>query len=281
MEEQFSIPTSYGDDRIVLLVKDPWWLYAYWDIQSSTERAARGQLLPHEVAGLQSVLRVYDVTGVEYPAQPAQHSFDIGLSGLATNWYIHTNAPNRSFIVEIGLLTNSGRFLLLARSNRVTTPRCEPSEVIDDAWATTEEAYAKLLGGPMNLGMGGSPTAWARRLSQLLFSGSWGSRQGAVQGVWFRVNTELVIYGTTDPKARVTIQGQPVAVRKDGSFSHRAALPAGTQTITIEVTAADGRQTRSVTPVVTLAGSLGFSDGRAQMTQTPTASPEAGSAPAA
>ena len=62
VDEPFSIPTGYGDTRVILMVKDPWWLYAYWEVQPQTERAIRGQLLPEEVPGLQSILRVYDVT---------------------------------------------------------------------------------------------------------------------------------------------------------------------------------------------------------------------------
>ena len=33
IEESFQIPTGYGDHRIVLMVKDPWWVYAYWEVQ--------------------------------------------------------------------------------------------------------------------------------------------------------------------------------------------------------------------------------------------------------
>lgn len=260
-ERRFSIPSGYGDDRIVLMVKDPWWLYAYWEIQPGTERAARSQLLPQEVAGLQSVLRVYDVTDVEFPAQPAQQTFDIALSGMAANWYIQTNAPGRSFIVDIGLLTRAGRFLRLARSNRVVAPRFGPSDVIDEAWMTTDEAYWKLFGASAGIGIGASPMGgWASLVPQQLFSGSRASaslfgvnRQSVVRGFWCRVNTDLVIHGATEPKSTVTIQGQPVTVRKDGTFSLRVALPPGTQTITIDVVSSDGRHTQTVTPVVTLA----------------------------
>ena len=244
------------------MVKDPWWLYAYWEIQPGTERAARGQLLPQEVAGLQSILRVYDVTGVEFPSRPAHRSFDISLSGLATNWYIHTNAPNRSFLVDIGLLTNNGRFLLLARSNRVTTPRFGPSEVIDEAWMATDELYWKFFNAASGLGIGSSPAAWGSLVPQQLFSGNWSSmglvaqaKPSAIKGFWCRVNTDLVIHGATDPRASVTIQGQPAAVRKDGTFSLRLAMPEGAQTITIEVTSPDGQHTKTITPIVTLAWS--------------------------
>lgn len=262
LEEQFSIPTGYGEDRIVLMVKDPWWLFAYWEIQPATERSARSQLLPHEVAGLQSILRIYDVTGIEFPSQPAHRSFDISLSGLATNWYVPVNAPNRSFIVELGLLTHTGRFLLLARSNRVTTPRFGPSEVIDEAWMTTDETYWKLLSRWAGLGPGSSPLEWSRAMAHAVSSDQRASanvagraRPSVLRGFWCRINADLVIHGATEPKASVMIQGHPVSVRKDGTFSLRLALPEGAQTITIEVTSADGRQMRTVTPVVTLAWS--------------------------
>ena len=289
IEQRYSIPTGYGDDRIVLMVKDPWWLYAYWEIQPSTERAARSQLLPHEVVGLQTILRVYDVTDVDFPAQPAHRWVDIGLSGLATNWYIQTNAPNRAFIVELGLLTQTGRFLLLVRSNRVTAPRFGPSDVIDEQWMTTDEAYWRLFGSSTGIGIGSSQSGWSHLLTQQLFSGGWSSgslfsphRAAAVRGFWCRVNTDLVVHGATEPRASVTIQGQPVALRKDGTFSVRLALPDGTQHITVDLTSADGRHSRTLTPIVTLAWAetLGPSDATAlksQLLQQPLSAPDGGS----
>jgi len=259
-EESFAIPTGYGDDRIVLMVKDPWWLFAYWEIQPSTERAARGRLLPHEVAGLQSILRVYDVTGVDDPASTSVRAFDIGLSGLATNWYIHVGAPNHAFLVEIGLLTTAARFLPLARSNRVTTPRFGPSDVLDEEWMTTDEAYWKLAGALADVRPGGSPGAWSRGPARALSSGAWSSttlasrhRAALAQGFWCRVHTELILHGATEPRATVVVQGQSVSLRRDGTFSLRMAIPDGTQAIAIEITSPDGRQTRAATPIVTLA----------------------------
>lgn len=259
VEEQFTLPAGYGDHRIVLMVRDPFWLFAYWEIQAEQERAVRGQLLPEEIAGLQTVLRVYEVTGVEDPAPPATRHFDIGLSGLARNWHIHADAPGCMFLVEIGLLTAAGRFLMLARSNRVTTPRSGPSEVIDEAWVSTDEDYGKLFGAA-GIGPGSSPGAWSRLVNQQLSSaaaashGFVGQLQAAqLKDFWCRVDADLVLHGATEPRSRVAVQDQPVAVRKDGTFSVRLALPQGKQTVTVDVTSPNGRHTRTVTPIISLA----------------------------
>ena len=262
------IPSGYGEDRIVLMVKDPWWLFAYWEIQPATERAARSRLLPQEVAGLQTMLRVYDVTDVDFPGQPAHHSQDVPLSGLATNWYLHTDAPDRAFIVEIGLLTSTGRFLLLARSNCVRTPRFGPSDVIDEEWAVTDEQYWTLARSLGDIGMGASAgfssEGWLRLLAKAPSSAHWASgslfiqgRPPMMQGFWCRVDTDLIVYGSTDPKASVLIQGQPVAVRRDGTFSLRMALPGGTPSLTVDVTAPDGRRVSTVRPVMALGRTRG------------------------
>ena len=242
------------------MVRDPWWLYAYWEIQPGTERAARSQLLPQEVVGLQSILRVHDVTGIDFPAQNAHQTFDISLSGLATNWYLHTNAPGRSFIVEIGLLTSPGRFLLLARSNRVTAPRFGPSDVIDELWMSTDDEYWKLFGVAGGVGMGSSAMEVRRVLEQKMFSPGLFSpglfsptKAPKDRRFGLAVHAELVLYGTTDSKARVSVQGQPIRVRPDGTFSLRVALPDGTQAIPVEAVSPDESEAKKVTSTVTRA----------------------------
>jgi hypothetical protein len=46
-------------------------------------------------------------------------------------------------------------------------------------------------------------------------------------GFWLNVNAELVIYGGTEPGASVTLDGVPIKLRPDGTFSCRFALPDG------------------------------------------------------
>ncbi|MCG3149845.1 MAG: hypothetical protein PCFJNLEI_03310 [Verrucomicrobiae bacterium] len=79
-------------------------------------------------------------------------------------------------------------------------------------------------------------TEWLRRrlleeTSSGMFSGfspagaSWSGQPQ--QGFWFAVNAELVIYGATEPDAKVTIDGQPIKLRSDGTFSFHYAFPDG------------------------------------------------------
>jgi hypothetical protein len=183
--EPFAIPTGYGDHRIVLMVKDPWWLHAYWETDSAHERNVRSGVPPEEIGGMHSILRVYNVTGRRFPDESANASSDIVLSGLANNWYIQVKIPGQDFIVDIGLLTTTGRFLLLARSNRVTTPRFGPSDVIDEEWLVADDAYWRLFGLTVGVGMGASAGAMAgapnEQLARALFSAGMFSRG------WFSV----------------------------------------------------------------------------------------------
>jgi hypothetical protein len=65
------------------------------------------------------------------------------------------------------------------------------------------------------------------------------------KGFWFNINAELVIYGATEPDAKVTIGGRVIMLRPDGSFSFRFALPDGTYPLPAIATSADGTDTRS------------------------------------
>jgi hypothetical protein len=67
----------------------------------------------------------------------------------------------------------------------------------------------------------------------------------------FVVHTELVVYGAAEPGAAVTLQGAPVALRSDGSFSLRFELPDGQQILRAVAVSRDGKVERVITPVVT------------------------------
>jgi len=64
------------------------------------------------------------------------------------------------------------------------------------------------------------------------------------RGFWFNVNAELIIYGATEPDAKVTIGDRAIKLRPDGSFSFRFALPDGQYSLPAAAHSADGVETR-------------------------------------
>ena len=65
------------------------------------------------------------------------------------------------------------------------------------------------------------------------------------QGFWFNLNAELVIYGSTESDATVTIGGRAIRLRPDGSFSYRFALPDGAYQLPVCSVSADGTDGRT------------------------------------
>ena len=68
---------------------------------------------------------------------------------------------------------------------------------------------------------------------------------GPAKGFWFNVNAELIIYGATEPAARVTLGGHEIKLRPDGSFSYRFALPDGKYDLPAVAVSTDGTEARA------------------------------------
>jgi hypothetical protein len=62
---------------------------------------------------------------------------------------------------------------------------------------------------------------------------------------WFNVNAELIIYGATEPNAKVTLGGHEIKLRSDGTFSFRFALPDGKYDLPAVAVSADGDDARA------------------------------------
>ncbi|HZP43342.1 MAG TPA: DUF4912 domain-containing protein [Candidatus Binatia bacterium] len=131
--ELAELPRAYGDDRLVLLVRDPWWVYAYWEVTPNTRIAALREL-GAEAEGARELVRVYDVTFITFTGDNAWRSFDVEITPGADHWYVNVGRPATSFCAELGLLTPAGRFRPLVRSNTVTTPRSSPSPDTSVRW---------------------------------------------------------------------------------------------------------------------------------------------------
>jgi hypothetical protein len=64
---------------------------------------------------------------------------------------------------------------------------------------------------------------------------------------WLVADAELIVYGATDPAARLTIGGEEVPLSVDGTFRIQVPFRDGQQLYPIEAIAADGEQKRNIT----------------------------------
>ncbi len=257
---EFRFPPGYGDNKIVILARDPWWIFSYWEIRRDKEEEVLRKIESDADQKQKSILRVYDVTDINFNGRNAHTYFDIDLSDSAHSWYINVGKPDRAWIVDIGIVTKKGSFYLLARSNVMRTPRFGMSDQLDAEWMMPEDEYWKMfsLSGGFGLGKGSleAREQVKRQLEEQLFSGALSSgasafRRPSERKFWMVVNCELIVYGATEPDAKVTMQGKPLALRPDGTFSVRFTLPDGMQVIPVEATSSDGIDTRRITPIVT------------------------------
>ena len=259
-KRQFRFPRGYGDHKIVILVRDPWWIFAYWEIHREKEEEAISKIKSSGDSPVKTILRVYDVTDVNFNGKNANSHFDIELKGLASNWYINVGSPDRSWIVDIGITTKNGSFYLLARSNIVRTPRYGMSDKLDAEWMMPEDDYWKMFGlsGGFGVGKGSLEVREMvkKRLEEQITSAQISSgasfyRKMQERKFWLVVNTELIVYWATEPDAKLTVQGKEIKLKPDGTFTLRFALPDGKQVIPVEATSSDGIDRRKITPIVT------------------------------
>src|SRR5206468_1635808 len=131
-------------DRLVAMVRDPYWLHAYWELSRggvARAEAALGQ----EWHSAKPILRILEVSEGGTTSAAETKIRDIDVHGGVSNWYIEVKHPPCSYRVLIGYLAVSGRFFALARSNVVSTPRPGSKDSLDENWNSVAENYDKIF----------------------------------------------------------------------------------------------------------------------------------------
>ncbi|MBN1901047.1 DUF4912 domain-containing protein [Candidatus Sumerlaeota bacterium] len=243
------LPMGYGDTRVVILVRDPEWIFAYWEINDKTRTLHN---LPRGRHDKTLALRIFDVTGIEFNGSNANRFYDVIINDYAVSWYLRMSEVNRSWCVDLGYYDiERGGFVTLARSNIANTPPGGVSFKGDEEWMRVGgEEYGKILrlsGGFDIEDFRGSENllrSIAERIklqversqgaSGAVSSGQTGTQNKKEDAFRLTVNTDLIVYGATQPGARVTIQGKSVPVGNDGTFSVYFSLPEGAQNIPVK-----------------------------------------------
>jgi hypothetical protein len=116
------LPEFYGEDRLVLMTKDPEYLFAYWEI--TPERAAAGRDAMVNGEEYREAIRLNwsarDLFDANYLLLPITHA--------ARKWYMRVPFSGIAYQVEIGWLGSQGHFISMLTSNPSDAP---------ESWAAT------------------------------------------------------------------------------------------------------------------------------------------------
>ncbi len=241
-------------DRMVLMVRGPHWLHATWEITpQSVERAKAA--LGSDWHAAKPVLRVVKVESGATTTSAEQVVREIVIHGGVKNWFIDVRNQLRCR-VEIGYRTNTGRFHGLVRSNTVTTPTISHGDTLDMHWGEIADQCEKIYA--MSGGL--SPENNSTELKELfeerlqkpitpnttchdLFTRN---RTEQPRGSEMQIDAEMIVYGVTQPGMHVSLQGEPVTVRDDGTFRIRLDVPNKRQILPIVTSTPDGVEQQTV-----------------------------------
>ena len=257
------LPNGYDEKCIVLMPCDPEWAYVYWDIPNEEKEELIRQ------GGSQLALRLYDVTNIDLNQQTPQSVEQFECDSMARDWYLPMPMSDRDYIVEIGYITGDEKWLLLARSGAARIPPLYPSDWNDD----------KFIKIPWNEQLDGSKTFFQLvppDPKQLAYNNAFlfASKHEQEQNVglshypsgvgmsalaaststpatssdyfWFFADMSLIVYGATQVNAQLTINGEPIKVENDGSFSIHLPFPEGVTESRMMAVAVNGWQNESL-----------------------------------
>ena len=118
-EQRFLFPRNYEVNRVRLVVRDPEWLFAYWDVNPRAFEGIRREMGERAMALSRLTLKVADPDG--------SHVQVILLPYGVRSWYVRIDPSRTRYFAELGITLPSGQFRGIASSNVVDVPRVGPS----------------------------------------------------------------------------------------------------------------------------------------------------------
>ena len=242
------------NDRVIAIVRDPYWIQAYWEITKNT--IDRVKVAMSDVwYNTKPVLRLLEVTSDASASSVEKLVREIPIHGGVRNWYIDVPAPPKSYRIALGYASANDKFYLIAKSNLVSMPTPD-QESFDHNWTDINGDYKKyyaLSGGYSSYDEGETETelqaVFEEKLRRPMNAPAF-VRLGS--GICndpamfdFKVDAYMVIQGSANPTANVTLAGEPLELREDGSFTVKMDLPDKRQVLPIVASSRDGTQQRT------------------------------------
>jgi hypothetical protein len=239
--------TNYIDTTVC----DVHWLRAEWDLTRDSIRRAESKLAADWHRAL-PVLRLFEVATDDAGTVSDRFVKDVHIESGVNTWYVNVPSEARNFRVHIGYRTAQGRFFAIAKSNVCPMPVLNVNLAAaangkegtngHSGAADHHPAPSRATGGEKPETRLGRPLGF----SSLAHFGPAASEEREKGEFSFKLDTELFIHGTTRPGSCLTVQGDPVDLRDDGSFTIRVSQPEGRQVIAFTAMSPRGNERRMI-----------------------------------
>jgi hypothetical protein len=120
------LPEAYNVDEVEVLFRDPFSVFAYWEVTENGLAAARDHL-GEEAGDSRLVLRVFATSAPGVPGGELVHTRDFPLEGWRGRRYLPSPRSGVRLRAATGLVAPSGLFALIANSSLVRVPPSEPA----------------------------------------------------------------------------------------------------------------------------------------------------------
>ena len=285
MEAELHSPsTSEASTRVVFLPRDPQWAYVFWEISDSDRRQAQSEgaaflcLRLADVTGLENGSS-HPHTLQEVPVDSHSTEWYLPVPLCDRDYRVELGYKTESKWISLAF-SSVARVPALHPSDQIldqfvpfsleATPAAAPVQPMTMPGPNPEPTDSKLH---ERLYQSATTHFRSRRVgSEILHEsdsmgsdqrglndsgvGLWasGRNESGLGGVaprqrsfWLVADAELIVYGATDPSARLTIGKEDVPLSSDGTFRIQVPFRDGEQVYAIEATAADGEQKRNIT----------------------------------
>ncbi len=273
-----STPDTSQDIKtnVVFLPRDPDWAYVFWQISDVDREKAQS------LGASKLCLRLYDASGSLENNLNQGTLREIAVDSYSTEWYLPIPLADRDYKVELGYKYGFN-WMSLAFSSISHVPGSHPSEQILDKFvpfsldSTTESIpnisspqdqevngmHERLYQAATNISskrkVGSEEfmeTMSSNNLNDNLNDsgvGKWSSGlndsgSGIVKkrSFWLVADAELIVYGATEPSAKLTIGDEEVPLAADGTFRIQVPFRDGTQTYDIKAVDKSGDQEKRI-----------------------------------
>ncbi len=238
-------------DRLVLIVRDSYWIQAYWEITRSTVERARVALESqwHLARPVLRLLEVYSDGSTNIIEKVVEQ---IPIHGGVKNWFIHLKQPATPYRVAIGYVVDGEKFHLICKSNQICSPPSS-ANAVDENWTDLTndvEKYFALSGGYDEKTQSDDlQDVFEEKSRHPIHAPAFERLGSGINGhsseFTFHVDAYLVVHGKTISNGSVMIAGEPVRLQRDGTFSVKVDLPDRRQVLPVIASSRDGTQQRT------------------------------------